>query len=133
LSSHQNRLGHLTLTLFGEFNYQISNGAYQSLKSRKSEAVLLALALSEPGGMSRGALVNQLWPDLTNDRARAGLRQALSRIRALSPEAIVVPRAGWVSLSRENVTCDLWDLQAATQKGVSTEILPLPANRPYLF
>jgi len=116
---------HLIINLFGEFKYQIAGTGAQSLKSRKSEAVLLALALSGNDGLSRQALVALLWPDLKQDRARAGLRQALSRIRGLAPHIFVSPRSGWIALSPNNVACDFWKLDSAI-KGQMIEGAHLP-------
>ena len=45
--------------------------------------VLLARLLVEPDGLSRDALTALLWPNTPEARARASLRQALSRLRQL--------------------------------------------------
>ena len=117
----------LSIELFGEFNYQIGDKAFQSLKSRKTEAVLLALALSGEGGLSRKLLVELLWPELTNKGALAGLRQALARIRRLFPYALIVPRPGWIALSRLHVRCDYWDLLFSI-KAQKTNRFHIPTN-----
>jgi len=110
LTGQKDSLGILELSLFGEFTYRIEDSPFQSLKSRKAEAVLLALAISGEDGISRQALVEYLWPDLPNKSALAGLRQALTRIRSFLPGIMILPRLGWVALSRLHVRCDYWDI-----------------------
>lgn len=115
----------LNLSLFGEFKYHIVGLGPQSLKSRKSEAVLLALALNGKTGLSRQAIAAMLWADLPQDRARAGLRQALSRIRGLNSDIFYAPQPGWIALNPEISTCDLWTLSEAIKENtLNSNILP---------
>ena len=100
----------LLIRLYGDFVFEKNLNRPLSFKSRKTEAVLLTLALNREAGASRDMLCGLLWPDLTQDRARAGLRQALSRIRSLSPDIIIEPKRGWLCLSEKTVQCDFWTL-----------------------
>ena len=100
----------LFIRLYGDFVFEKNLNHPLSFKSRKTEAVLLALALNREAGASRDMLCGLLWPDLTQDRARAGLRQALSRIRSLDPDIMIEPKRGWLCLSEKTVQCDFWTL-----------------------
>ena len=105
----------LNVNLFGVFNYLDGQQKQFSFKSRKTAAVLLALCLVGQNGIRREELAFLLWPDLTEERAKAGLRRALSRIRGISPTSIDKPRAGWVALNSVSVACDFWFLKNAIE------------------
>lgn len=81
------------------------------LKSRKAEAILLCLALSDERGFEREYLSRLLWPDLPSSKAKASLRQALARLRRVFGDVLLSPKPGWISLSKRTVVCDLWRLK----------------------
>lgn len=103
----------LSIKVFGVFSYAGSSSQSEHLKSRKAEALLLCLALCGKVGFEREQLSRMLWPDSADDRAKAGLRQALARIRRIFGEVFIAPKSGWIALCQSAVTCDLWDIWAA--------------------
>lgn len=112
----------LSIRIFGDFVFERKPNQPLSFKSRKTEAVLLTLALNQSLGVSRDMLCGLIWPDLTQDRAKAGLRQALSRIRSLAPHVIKEPKRGWLCLSEEAVICDFWILLKTLEDSSSAEL-----------
>jgi len=115
LSEKPNTQTQLYVNLFGVFNYLDRERKLFSFKSRKTAAVLLALCLVGPRGIRREDLAFLLWPDLTEARAKAGLRRALSRIRAISASSLYKPSSGWVAINEKVVSCDLWVIQQAIE------------------
>ena len=57
----------LLIRLYGDFVFEKNLNQPLSFKSRKTEAVLLTLALNRDAGASRDMLCGLLWPDLTQD------------------------------------------------------------------
>jgi len=126
--SKQQKVPTLYVNLFGVFNYRDSQEKLFSFKSRKTAAVLLALCLVGPGGIRREDLAFLLWPDLTEARAKAGLRRALSRIRAISASSLIKPCSGWVALNAQVVRCDLWDIEQLINGQVNDQALNWPTE-----
>ncbi|MFT5048311.1 MAG: TolB-like protein/Tfp pilus assembly protein PilF [Porticoccaceae bacterium] len=102
----------INISLFGVFDYRDGNLDFVSLKSRKAEAILLCLAMNGLAGFEREHLSRIVWPDLSEQGAKAGLRQALARIRRTFGDVFETPKTGWVSLSAEKVNCDLWAINS---------------------
>lgn len=68
----------LRFRLLGVPHWHLSTGLSQPL-SRKDAALVAILALDGP--QARAVLSARLWPDVTEDRAAANLRQRVSRLR----------------------------------------------------
>ncbi len=80
----------LDLSLFGPFRAQL-DGTEIDLPSRRGRAILAMLALSGAGAVARDRLAATLWPDRSEEQARASLRQELSSLRrALGTSADIV-------------------------------------------
>lgn len=77
----------------------------------KRLAVLVYLA-ARPAGerVSRDRLLVTFWPELSSDRARAGLRNALYFLRRTLGAAALPGSGGSVGVSAEHVSCDAADL-----------------------
>ena len=84
----------------------------------KRLALLAYLAAARPRGPHRrDDLIGLLWPDVSQDRARAALRQALHGLRkALGDDVIHSYGAELIELNSAVVSCDLWDLEQALKK-----------------
>jgi DNA-binding SARP family transcriptional activator len=74
----------IRLSTFGEVRL-FSGNQEVALASRKTLALLTYLSTLESGTESRERLAGLLWGDSQEDKARASLRQALSRLRELLP------------------------------------------------
>jgi DNA-binding SARP family transcriptional activator len=123
----------LAIHLFG--GLEIRRGGEvvrQALPTRKSIALLLFLLLHPDRIFSRSYLAGLLWPDATEERARAGLRVALVAIqRLLAPESadrgrIVAATRGEVLLHQApDLWVDVWEFR----RGLD-EVRSLPASSP---
>jgi TolB-like protein/DNA-binding SARP family transcriptional activator len=70
----------LTLSLYGPFRAWL-NDTELVVSSRRGRAILAMLALSGTGAVARDRLAATLWPDRSEEQARASLRQELSSLR----------------------------------------------------
>ena len=70
----------MNFRVLGALSIEDEDGIEFSLE-RKHKAVLTALALAGPAGLSREKLVDLFWRDRDEKLARASLRQALTVIR----------------------------------------------------
>lgn len=70
----------LALKLFGPFQASL-DGIEVRISSRRSRAMLAMLALAPGGAIARDRLAATLWPDRSEEQARASLRQELSSLR----------------------------------------------------
>lgn len=122
----------VTLKLFGVFNYFTDSASAISVKSRKAEAVMLALALSRSDGFEREHLSRLLWPDLTDERAKANLRQSLAHIRRVLGDVFTTPKSGWVALSSTLVSCDFWQITNSPLSNTSSQHKSKWPTEPFL-
>ena len=85
----------------------------------KRLGLLTYLAAARPfGTQRRDTIVALLWPDLDAGRARSALRQALHALRkSIGADAFVSGGSETIELNPVCVSCDLWDLEAAAQRG----------------
>lgn len=91
---------------------------------RKPLALLAYLARRQGENVPRDTLCGLIWPDNTEDQARANLRQTLSALRrSFGTAAAALDAAhGAVALDPETVWCDLWTFAEAAGRG-DTEAL----------
>lgn len=81
------------------------DGRFIETDTRKAVALLAYLALTR-SYQTREVLAALLWPEMNEERARAGLRRTLSALRAaVGDEALHVTRDG-LSLNETQVWCD---------------------------
>ena len=69
------------LTLLGGFRLEDEDGTHIPVASRKTQGMLAVLALQSPAAVTRERMAAIFWGDLSEDRARHSLRQALSAVR----------------------------------------------------
>src|SRR5512141_1835587 len=74
-------MGHLTISVLGEFQVLIDDVEVSSFKSDKVRALLAYLAVEAGRSHSRDALMGLFWPDSPEETARHSLRQALFSLR----------------------------------------------------
>ena len=80
-------MSEVALHLIGGFELQIDGKAVAGLQPAMQR--LIAFVALNPRGVEREFAALQLWPDTSEERARANLRSALWRIRRLSTEILV--------------------------------------------
>src|SRR6266436_6015259 len=80
-------MARLILTLLGGFQARLEPGSALSLPTRKSQALLVYLALPLGQAHPRDKLAALLWGGIREESARASLRQALFAIRKALGEA----------------------------------------------
>src|SRR5437762_10532524 len=101
-------MARLSLTFLGAFKAQVAGRAPLALP-RKTQALLVYLALGPKASYPRAELATLLWGDTGDPQARGSLRQALAALREAvgggkgSPLAI---DARTVALARDAVECD---------------------------
>jgi len=96
----------LEIRVFGPFGLRWSDGRTVVLTSRKAQALLAYLAIE--GRSTRDALMNLLWGELGEERARHNLRQALSAARSTCGP-IVVSDGALLSLDPQHCSADVLD------------------------
>ncbi|MHA1548586.1 MAG: BTAD domain-containing putative transcriptional regulator, partial [Alphaproteobacteria bacterium] len=75
----------MPVLLLGGFAITDVSAAPQHLPTKKAELAVAALALAGPGGLTRGALAEWVWPDRSEAQAKSSLRQALTAVRRKLP------------------------------------------------
>ena len=95
----------LTLQILGEFG--LRRGAEPvELRAKKAQALLAYVALAGGKSVARDTLAGLLWGEMSEDRARHNLRQAMSEIRRAAGQEILRTEAGGVSIDPEQLACD---------------------------
>jgi DNA-binding SARP family transcriptional activator len=80
---------------------------------RKPQELLQALIAFGSSEVSVGTLIDALWPDSEGDAAYHALESALYRLRLLlGARNTVCLLGGKVSLNRDQLTIDMWDLES---------------------
>jgi len=77
------------IQLLGPFGARKSSGELVDFSHRKVRALLTYLAVQYERPQTREHLASVLWARTGEERARHNLRQALSKLRALSPELVI--------------------------------------------
>ncbi len=93
-----------SLTLFGIPSLSLDGQPSPEVSSHRKDLALLAYLTLEPGRHTRDELATLLWGDSSDAKARASLRQALSRLRATIGERLAADRST-VSLI-DPIACD---------------------------
>jgi DNA-binding SARP family transcriptional activator/TolB-like protein len=118
----------IQLRLFGAVEISDDEGRdlRLALGQSKRTALLAYLAIARPRtSHRRETLLALFWPDLTEERARRALNQAVYYLRsALGPDSLFV-RADEIGLSREHVDCDVVDFEAMLEAGDLEQALSL--------
>lgn len=110
----------LHLSLLGSFEVTVGSGQLVSFPTHKAKALLAYLALQRDQSHSREKLSDLLWGDSNQTRARANLRQALTRVRQALPAALprcLVAENGTIRLDSATVRCDVPEFEKLTGQG----------------
>jgi adenylate cyclase len=103
----------LELKVIGPFSIRWSDGASASLTSRKAQGLLAYLAFEERA--TRDCLANLFWGELSEERARHNLRQALSKIRSTCGPVIEV-KEDLLRLNADRCSVDVTEFVRLAQK-----------------
>ncbi|HEX6574431.1 MAG TPA: BTAD domain-containing putative transcriptional regulator [Gemmatimonadaceae bacterium] len=97
------------------------------VSAQKLVALLAYLAVARPHGFHRrDTVVGLLWPDLTQERARAALRHSVYRIRTLLGSDAVVSRGDEdLGINPAILTCDAQKFDELIERGSPGEALDL--------
>ncbi|HSK20383.1 MAG TPA: hypothetical protein VK912_14620, partial [Longimicrobiales bacterium] len=117
---HNDRPAIVRLAVLGRVSLQAGGDDVQPvLVQPKRLALLVWLVLRRPGGfVRRDELIGMFWPDSTDDRARASLRQALAFLRRhLGPDIIAKRGDAELGIAPGTLTCDALDFLAAVARG----------------
>ena len=119
----------LHLSTLGACNVRREGAVEISLDAQQPKrlALLAYLAAARPfGPHRRDVLTGLFWPELDDTRARAALRQALHGVRkTLGTDSISSRGLESVALSREFLTCDVWQVETAVAAGRHDRVLEL--------
>lgn len=86
------------ISLLGPFRVRTAAGQDITPSSRRAQAVIAMIALSERGERSRSWLHSRLWSDRPADQASASLRQELTKLRRLMGPAYLTTELDRVAL-----------------------------------
>jgi predicted ATPase/DNA-binding SARP family transcriptional activator len=108
-------MSRLTLSLLGSLQVTLDAKPVTDLRYDKLRALLCFLAVEADRPHRRNALVGLLWPDLSEEAARANLRQALATLRTVIGDRTAEPP--FLLISHESIR---WNPQAETSVDVRT-------------
>jgi len=97
------------------------------LAQPKRVGFLTYLAIAAPRGLhQRDTLLGIFWPDSTDKRARNALNQTVFVLRrALGQKLFVKNGEAGIGLDPDRLQCDVWDFEAALERGETEEALDL--------
>ena len=104
------------LSLLGRFELTGPDGVVD-LPSKKLAGLLAFLACSAPEPQPRERLTNLLWGSHFEAQARQNLRQALTRLRKVLGEDVLVSDGEKVSLSPRSIACDAVEFETLVRDG----------------
>ncbi|MDW8123404.1 MAG: BTAD domain-containing putative transcriptional regulator [Geminicoccaceae bacterium] len=111
--------GRWRLRLLGRMRLQAPEGSDRTPRGRRTRGLLAVLALADRAAATRERLAGLLWPDRSEEQARASLRQALRELRrCLDDPAVLVVERERVALALERVAVDVAELEAAAASAV---------------
>jgi DNA-binding SARP family transcriptional activator len=119
----------MKLALLGGFRAETDAGAPVMLPSHKSQALLAYLAIPPGQAHPREKVADLLWGEVSDAQARGNLRQALSRIRKILPEAVqpgLVLDGPTVSLDPSIVDVDVARLERLVADGRPAALQRIP-------
>ncbi len=108
------------VNLLGTFEARVGINPPLSFATSKSKALFAYLTLNPNKAHSREKLAELLWCEANDKRARANLRQTLTRVRQAIPEKLaesLQSRNGSISLDNRDFTTDTANFFEAQQEG----------------
>jgi DNA-binding SARP family transcriptional activator len=81
----------LRVDVLGELTVEVDGRAVELPRAWRAHLVLARLAL-HPGTHRRAMVASRFWPDVVDDRARAGLRNALWALRRVAGRGLLAAR-----------------------------------------
>ncbi|MRJ76467.1 hypothetical protein GEV29_07970 [Aeromicrobium sp. SMF47] len=105
----------IEIRMFGRLFVRRSNGEVveaDEWSTGKTTDLLRLLALNNNRAVSPQSIIDKLWPDVAEDKARASLRTAVSRVRHVLDEPCIERHLGGLVL--RNAWVDVTAFQAAT-------------------
>jgi DNA-binding SARP family transcriptional activator/TolB-like protein len=118
----------IQLQLFGAVSIQTAEGndLRSALVQSKRTALLAYLAVARPRTSHRREnLLALFWPELSEDRARRALNQAIYYLRSkLGPDSIIVA-GDELSLARDRISCDVIEFENLLDSRHEEEALAL--------
>ena len=108
----------LRITTLGMLRLE-RDGTPVAVPQPKRVALLAYLALAHPRGLHRrDSLLAMFWPELSQERARNALRQALHQLRSACGDGVLVTRGMHeVGVDPARVRCDVHEVEAAAARG----------------
>ncbi len=110
----------LQLKLLGTFEARNGGSEQLTFPTSKAKALFAYLALEQDQPHTREKLSNLLWGEIGEDRARANLRQALTRVRQALPASLsgcVMAHNGTIRLDTAVIQTDALDFERCTDDG----------------
>ena len=107
----------LQLKLLGTFEVRDGGSDLLTFPTSKAKALFAYLALEQDQPHTREKLSNLLWGETREDRARANLRQALTRVRQALPASLsdcVMAHNGTIQLDSSAIQTDALDFERCT-------------------
>ena len=117
------------LILIGGAELQPPGGG-RPVTARRALAVMAMLAANAGQPVPREYLAGTIWSEGADERARASLRQTLSELRGAHPSiaaALTVLRHA-ITLDRDRIDCDLFEIFAASQNADLAALARVSAN-----
>ena len=113
----------LDIRLLGGFSLNYGDRPVTAITSRRSQALLAYLVLHRQVAQSRQRLAFHLWPESTDEQARANLRKELSRLRlglTSSEEFLRIDTRTLQWLPDGNFTLDVAEFETAVKAAEQT-------------
>src|SRR5437016_1680223 len=107
----------LRIALLGSFAVQGPKANASGLNRRKSQALLARLAVPLGQPVSRAALTNLLWGEVSPDQARDSFRHALTDIRKALGPSVLLTDGDTVALAADAVAVDVSDFERLVRDG----------------
>lgn len=120
----------LQLKLLGTFEARNGGSERLTFPTSKAKALFAYLALDQDQPHSREKLSNLLWGEACEDRARANLRQALTRVRQALPASLsgcVLAHNGTIQLDASAIQTDALDFERYTDDRTIESLERAPA------
>ena len=115
----------LQVITFGHFQVGTGVGDKLNFPTNKTKALFAYLVLEPNLTQSREKLSDLLWGEAGEERARANLRQTLTRIRQALPSSdkrLLIAEQGTVSLEAASIATDTGDFERLIDEGTITSL-----------